>query len=129
MLDKDLLLLEVRLRPEPSADPVPHLTRVAWPASHRFDYGPLELLGVPYDEDLLTYKLELDRGTIRGTDTIVARYAQARVDGRHFDEIDLSYVHRYNEEALLAATTRAGFKVRRTWKTPRGSNLWLLLQK
>lgn len=126
---EDLLLLEVRLRPDASEDPVPSLARETWSSTRRFDYSPLELLGVPYDEQLLTYSVEPDRGTIRGSDTIVSKYAHAYADGRAFQDVDLSFVHRYNEVRLQEAIERVGFSVRRTWKTRRRTSLWLLLQK
>jgi Histidine-specific methyltransferase, SAM-dependent/TIR domain len=126
---EDLLLLEVRLRPDPSEDPVPGLVGEAWTTSRRFDYSPLELLGVPYDEQLMTYSVEADRGTIRGSDTIVGRYRRAQVDGRTFQDVDLSFVHRYDEKRLQEAIERVGFSVRRTWTTRRRSSIWLLLQK
>jgi uncharacterized SAM-dependent methyltransferase len=128
MLQEDVLLLEVRLRShtEELEDMAQHHTLQA---ATRFDFGPLELLGVPFQEDKLSYSFEPDRGTIRGSDTIVAQYADAVVDGRHFRNIDLSYVHRYEEEGFLSEVRRAGFRVARTWTSPRNQNLWLLLQK
>lgn len=128
MLQEDALLLEVRLRSHTKE--IEDMARRHTPqTASRFDFGPLELLGIPFREDMLSYSLEPDRGTIRGSDTIVAQYADAEINGRHFHDIDLSYVHRYEEQVLLSEVRRAGFHVVRTWTSPRRHNLWLLLQK
>ena len=129
MFDGDLLLLEVRLRSEASENSLKVLAQAPWSTSRRFDFGPLELLGVPFEDEKLTYAFEPDRGTVRGTDTIVAQYEEATVNRRKFYNIDLSYVHRYDEQLLIAEVQRAGFTLVRTWTSPRRHNLWLLLQK
>lgn len=128
MLQQDALLLEVRLRSHTKEleDMAQHHTPQT--ATH-FDFGPLELLGIQFQEDMLSYSFEPDRGTIRGSDTIVAQYADAVVNGRHYRNIDLSYVHRYEEQIFLSEVRRAGFHVVKTWTSPRNHNLWLLLQK
>jgi uncharacterized SAM-dependent methyltransferase len=63
MLQQDALLLEVRLRShtEELEDMARHHTPQT--ATH-FDFGPLELLGIQFQEDLLSYSFERDRGTL-----------------------------------------------------------------
>jgi uncharacterized SAM-dependent methyltransferase len=129
MFRDDLLVLEVRLRSEESRSSLRDMERNDWHASHRFDFGPLELLGITFDADKLRYNVEPDRGTIRGSDTIVARYLEATVRNRTFHDIDLSYVHRYEQQTLLREISRAGFRVVHTWRSPRQHNLWVLAQK
>lgn len=129
MFAGDLLLVEVRLQSEQSGSALAEMARRDWSRSDRFDFGPLELLGVPFEAGKLTYTFEPDRGTIRGSDTIVARYARATVDGQDYDDIDLSYVHRYEQEKFQQEVERAGFRVVRTWRSRREQNLWVLAQK
>ena len=129
MLTGDLLLVEVRLQSEESRTSLREMERTDWPLSNRFDFGPLELLGIDFDADRLYYSFEPDRGTIRGSNTIVARYAEASVRGRVFRDIDLSYVHRYEQQTFLREVARAGFHVVRTWQSPRQHNLWVLAKK
>lgn len=129
MFRDDLLLLEVRLRSEESRSSLQRMAGQDWAASMRFDFGPLELLGIPFDPEKLHYSMEPDRGTIRGSDTIVARYREAIVRGHTYHDIDLSYVHRYDQQTFLTEVARAGFRVVRTWRSPRHHNLWVLAQK
>lgn len=129
MLKDDLLLLEVRLRSEQSRQAVHELIRDDSLLSARFDFGPLEMLGVPFEPGRLTYEIEPDRGTIRGSDTIVASYAEAVVGKDTFRDIDLSYVHRYEQERFLTEVQRAGFQVVEKWRSRQQHNLWVLLQK
>jgi hypothetical protein len=53
----------------------------------------------------------------------VAQYAEAVVDGRTFRDIDLSYVHRYDQQTFLSEVRRAGFEVIQTWRSPQEQNL------
>jgi hypothetical protein len=129
MFGNDLVLLEVRLQSAASGSSLREMKRRDWPASNRFDFGPLELLGVRFEGDKISYRFVPDRGTIRGSDTIVAQYAEAVVDGRTFRDIDLSYVHRYDQQTFLSEVARAGFEVIRTWRSPQEQNLWVLAQK
>jgi hypothetical protein len=105
------------------------MKRTDWPASNRFDFGPLELLGIRFEGEKISYSFVPDRGTIRGSDTIVAQYAEAVVDRHTFRDIDLSYVHRYDQQTFLSEVARAGFEVVKTWRSPQEHNLWVLAQK
>jgi uncharacterized SAM-dependent methyltransferase len=125
MFVKDLLLLEVRLKAE--ADEL--VTADASPNFKRFDFGPLELLGIRFDADKLTYNTLSEIGAIRGSNTTVATYAEVDIERRRFRNVQLSYVHRYDGAPLKSAMQQAGFSVVREWMTPNGHNIWLLLQK
>jgi len=127
MSSGDVLLLEVKLRPRDDADPVAALGTLS--INKRFDFAPLELLGVRFEDEKLTYRVIPERGTIRGTVTTVAEYASLRLNGKTLRRVQLSYSHGYESVSFVKQVKEIGFKVVQEWTSPRRHSLWVLLQK
>lgn len=104
MLPQDILLLEVRTRGGQGAMGNEALNK-------KFDFGPLELLGVEYNSHKLTYKSTEGRSVIPKTVTTVATYAEVRYRGQTFRDVKLSYVHQYDVASLRAVAQEIGFEV------------------
>lgn len=60
------------------------------------DFAPLASLGIPFDENLLTYTKITGESVIDGTNSILAQYAEAQIDGDMISDVKLSIVHHYD---------------------------------
>lgn len=124
MFEGDILILEVRLEGSESGDigGKPEVNK-------RFDFTPLDLLGVQYEDEKLTYEHLKNRSTIPKTRTIAACYHDFHVppDEDVIESAYLSYVHEYDREALLSVLTQEGFQLLRDFTS--GRVLCAVLQK
>ncbi|HTA33954.1 MAG TPA: L-histidine N(alpha)-methyltransferase [Solirubrobacteraceae bacterium] len=124
MATGDLLVVEVRnqsLRTDPEQD------LGAEDRNKRFDFGPLEFIGVPYRADNLKYEVLENQSVVPGTLTTVARYKVDDIPGVEHDEVILSYIHRYERDALRQCIERLGLKLLDLVEN--GSSTALVLQK
>jgi hypothetical protein len=108
-------------------------------SNKRFDFGPLEYLGVEYDSSKLTYSpAEEDRSMVAGTQTTVARYKGCKIDDDQESPsedstedrektVTLSYIHHYDSKKLALLCERAHFRV--VDSLTNGSATALVLQK
>jgi Histidine-specific methyltransferase, SAM-dependent/TIR domain len=109
MVAGDLLIIEVRNQ-HVEADPEQDLG--AESRNKRFDFGPLEFIGVPYNADNLVYDVLENRSVVPSTQTTVASYRNVELDGVTHDDVTLSYIHRYEKDALIKiCTEKVGFKL------------------
>lgn len=106
-LDRDLLLIEVQNQ---GSDRDVEQDLASLEVQKRFDFGPLETLGVPYESEKLEYRVEPGLSTVRGTETIVARYSDCVIHGTRYSNVALTHVHRYRSDELLRTLEEVGFK-------------------
>ena len=107
MLSGDMLLIEVKR----VADTNPEESMGSLNLNQRFDFGPLELLRIPFENLKLRYANESGRSAIPRTRTNVARYRGLDCEGRHYDDVLLSYVHHYDPSELVKVLREIGFKI------------------
>lgn len=100
----DLLLLEVKTTGSEGQLGDPERNK-------RFDFGPLETLGIPYDENRITYLRGPVRGTIPNGKTTVATYDEVEYEGRVYKDVKLSYVHEYDLPSVERVLGEIGFRV------------------
>ena len=112
-------------------------------SNKRFDFGPLEYLGVAYDPAKLTYSpAEEDRSMVNGTQTTVAKYEDCRIENGENGEaensddessddeektVTLSYIHHYDPAKLTKLCEKVHFHVVDSLTS--GSATALVLQK
>lgn len=109
MKSGDLFLLDVRNQ-NSDDDPERELGTIR--LNKRFDFGPLDMLSVPYDEAKLTYDSPPGRPSkVDGTQTVRARYEECKIKTKTYKNITLSYIHRYNPASLEALLRDVGFQV------------------
>jgi hypothetical protein len=101
---RDLLLLEVNTVGQ-RAD-IGDVKR-----NKRFDFGPLEILGVKYEAAKLTYKRRTGASSIPNTETTVAIYEQLTLDRQSYRDVRLSYIHEYDLQSLEDVLTTIGFQI------------------
>jgi uncharacterized SAM-dependent methyltransferase len=109
MFPEDVLIIEVRLQSDRKS-----VIGGSEELNKRFDFTPLEVIGVQYDPDKLKYDIYENRSTISGTQSIIASYHTFTMLGE--DEIiesaNLSYVHEYeNPEVLSTVIESVGFEI------------------
>lgn len=114
----DLLLLEVRRVSESSL-----LTE----ANKEFDFGPLELLGIQFDADLLRYETTDRYRSVPNTRTTMAIYKQVSYEEEDFDDVKLALIREYDPAELEDVCEEIGFSVLSREKNR--SAAYLLLQK
>jgi hypothetical protein len=106
MCTGDILLVEVRLAgrkvdgPGGSKD-----------LRSRFNFTPLETLGVPYIPEKLLYVREKDRSQVPETITLMAKYLDYEFEGDRIDCTILSYINHYEKHALRELLEQIGFEV------------------
>jgi hypothetical protein len=124
MFPGDVLFIEVRLKASKEANPGGELD-----VNKRFDFTPLDLLGINYDAERLSYSTFDGRSTIAKTRTIVASYHDFVLTpgGEHIESAYLSYVHEYDREALLNVLKHLGFTLLRDFAA--GGVLCAVLRK
>jgi hypothetical protein len=109
-------------------------------SNKKFDFGPLEYLGVEYDPSKLTYSpAEGGRSMVTGTQTTVARYEGCKIgdddpESASTDDteegkkpVTLSYIHHYDPKELALLCEKANFRI--VDSLTNGSATALVLQK
>jgi len=124
MMAGDLFVLEVNNQ-HTEADPERGLATSE--LSKRFDFGPLDMLGVPYESEKVEYDVRRGRSAVEGTQTVAATYNDCTIGARRYTDIALAYIHRYDPAALGSLLSDVGFDVLRTLEE--GSATAFLLQK
>jgi hypothetical protein len=112
MGERDLLVLEIRnLHVE--SDPETDLG--AEERNKRFDFGPLEYVGVPFEANRLEYEeLSARQSLVEGTRTVAAKYAGCVIGRDEYTDITLSLINRYDPEGIVTCCEEVGFKVLNT---------------
>jgi SAM-dependent methyltransferase len=107
MKDGDLFLLDVRNQ-EVGEKPEKDLGTLR--LNRRFDFGPLDILSVPYEPEKVIYdKPPGEPSKVPETQTWRAKYKECEIDGTTYQDVTLSYIHRYKPSALLAVLEHVGF--------------------
>jgi uncharacterized SAM-dependent methyltransferase len=98
MLPGDLVLMEINVGEASLKDSV-------WrdPVTLEHDFTPLAALNVPFDPGGMEYSKEQGQGIVDGTNSIVASYKEAEIDGKVVKDIKLSIVHYYDRDNFLTA--------------------------
>jgi len=78
MMQNDILIVEVRNR---YVESDPERALGAQELNKRFDFGPLEYLGVPFDREQLDYSVVEHRSVVSNTLTVAATYARCKCRG------------------------------------------------
>lgn len=112
MLPGDLVLMEVNAGEPDVSDPV-------WGdlVTREHDFTPLTVFNVPFNPDLIEYKSIKRESAVAGTQSILASYKEADIDGDTAKGIKLSIVHYYNHKNFLSYMART-LNVKVLWSTP-----------
>ncbi|HEX3173557.1 MAG TPA: L-histidine N(alpha)-methyltransferase [Solirubrobacterales bacterium] len=119
MSDKDLLVLEVRLRQE-GQGPQDELSElIDGHAALRFDFGALEsYLGVPFEADKMVVKHGQPKiSSIADTATTIVSRTTLKFQDRDLPDARLIYIHQYEEQAFLKALGGMGFEVLKSMRS------------
>lgn|GEM_PF-2300150 len=108
MFPGDILVVEVRSISNQSAN-----IGGSMDTNKRFDFTPLDILGVDYDGDKLIYTTQPNRSSIPDTRTTIAQYCDFSIPGDDapLKSALLSYIHEYKPESLQKVMMSAGFEV------------------
>ncbi len=109
MFPEDVLIIEVRLQSDRKS-----VIGGSEELNKRFDFTPLEVIGVQYDPDKLKYDVYENRSTISGTQSIIASYHNFTMLGEDefIESANLSYVHEYeNPDVLSTVIESVGFEI------------------
>ena len=107
MYDGDQLILEVRRCRE--ADAASELGDVD--LNNRFSFGPLELLGVPYEGEKLKYSRVQGISGIPEAISTLSLYEGLIYGGKNYGNVKLSYIHEYQPERLEQVLRQIGFEI------------------
>lgn len=126
MKEGDLFLLDVRNQ---EGEDTPEKELGTLKLNRRFDFGPLDILSVPYEPDKIEYDPPVGGvSKIPDTRTFRARYTKCRIKGEDYSNVVLSYIHRYNPDSLQGVLEEEiGFSL--VDKLGEGSATSFLLQK
>jgi hypothetical protein len=106
MFSGDILVVEVRLASDEPAN-----IGGSMDTNKKFDFTPLDILGVEYDEDKLVYTTQPNRSSIPDTRTTIAQYLDFYLPGDDtpLNSALLSYIHEYKPESLRRVMANIGF--------------------
>jgi hypothetical protein len=103
---QDALVLEV-----PLTDRWCLLERLALEQYGSFYFGPLAALGVPYEQQRMTFSTGQGLSAIPETVTCSIGYRGFELDGKRYRHASLAYIHLYDENAVVRAVEDAGFEL------------------
>lgn len=108
MFPGDILIIEVR-----SITSQPANIGGSLDTNKKFDFTPLDMLGVEYDEEKLRYSIQPNRSNIPDTRTWIASYHDFSIPGddNKYESAFLSYVHEYNPSSLEKVIEATGFEI------------------
>jgi len=91
MLDGDLVLMEINIGNASDVDPV-------WsdPVALEHDFTPLAILNVPFEPEKIGYDTILGQSIVEGTQSVLATYTEADIEGESVRDVKLSIVHYYS---------------------------------
>jgi hypothetical protein len=122
MFDGDLLLIDVR---RGGGNDSAYLRS---DAHKEFDFGPLEMLGIPFEPDKLRYvPARKGTSTVPNTDTVLATYEAMTYEGEEYRDVKLGLIHEYDPASVRSTCEEVGFTVIRQDERRLASSL--LLQK
>jgi hypothetical protein len=129
MLEGDILLLEVKTRPAPGRQQIlsSDASRDALgniELNKRFDFGPLEIIGVAFDDSMLSYRAAFGLSSIPNTETTVACYESVQCKGEQFRNAKLSCIHSYDPQMMETVLKDVGFAILRCYEKE-GFALWV----
>jgi len=127
MTKEDLLILEVRLRPDDDED---HelMELKDGDAALRFDFGAIEsFLGLKFSRDLMTIRREANVSSISETLTTVVGCQNLSYYEHKYPEARLMYIHQYNEGTFIKALEKSGFKVLTSMRRGKSENFLVCL--
>ncbi len=112
MFPGDILVVEVRAQSVKEAD-----IGGSMDTNKKFDFTPLDILGVEYDEDKLAYIKDDNRSNVPGTTTTIAKYNEFTLPGddEQIPSALLSYIHEYKPENLEKVIEKTGFEILKTY--------------
>jgi uncharacterized SAM-dependent methyltransferase len=112
MLPGDLVLMEVNAGEPDVNDPV-------WGdlVTREHDFTPLTVFNVRFDPGLIEYKSIKRESAVGGTQSILASYKEADINGDTAKGIKLSIVHYYNHKNFLSYMSKT-LNVSVLWSTP-----------
>jgi uncharacterized SAM-dependent methyltransferase len=123
MLPGDLVLLEVNVGKASLKDSV-------WrdPVTREHDFTPLAVLNVSYSPSKMKYTEHQGEGIVHGTNSVVASYKEAKINGKTVKDIRLSVVHYYDRDHFLA-TIQERMNVNVVWHQTSGDVFLVLAQR
>lgn len=104
MVRGDLLLLEVRK--SQASD-----STLRTEANMEFDFGPLEMLGIPFELEKLHYKAVDGYSLVPNTKTVMATYDAMEYEDKEHTNVKLGLIREYDPIALKDTCEDIGFKV------------------
>jgi hypothetical protein len=112
MFPGDILIVEVRSRGTKSAN-----IGGSMDTNKKFDFTPLDILGVAYNEENLTYSTYENRSYVPETETIIASYHNFYIPGdeQPLNSAYLSYIHEYKPECLQNIFSTLGYSILKTY--------------
>ena len=104
----DILIVEVRSQTAKDSD-----IGGSEETNHKFDFTPLDSLGVSYEEEKLSYQEAINRSSIPNSKTTMASYRDFHIPGEEekVQSAYLSYIHVYDQEKLKLVMADIGFEV------------------
>lgn len=112
MFPGDILIIEVRAQ-------TTHEVNIggSMDTNKKFDFTPLDILGVEYDEDKLNYITNENRSNVSDTTTTIARYDDFTLpgDNERIPSALLSYIHEYKPDSLQKVIDKTGFHTLKTY--------------
>lgn len=93
MFPGDVVLIEINVGDLDINDPM-----LREPDNLHHDFAPLASLGVPFNEELITYNKIEGESVIDGASSVLATYKEADIDGDTVKDVKLSIVHHYDLE-------------------------------
>jgi uncharacterized SAM-dependent methyltransferase len=78
----------------------------------RFDFGPLEKLGIPYDATKLKYVKVENYSRFEKAETLIAIYDSITYEGEKHENVRLSYIHEYDPVSTRKQLAKVGFTVK-----------------
>lgn len=114
MFPGDILIIEVRAQTDKEA-----YIGGSIDTNKKFDFTPLDILGVEYDESKLNYIINQNRSNVADTTTTIARYDDFVLPGedeRISSALLLSYIHEYSPISLQKVIEGTGFEILKTYK-------------
>ncbi len=108
MFPGDILIIEVRAISNQQAD-----IGGSMDTNKKFDFTPLDVLGVEYNENNLEYSTHTNRSQVPETRTTIASYHDFSLPGDDMilRKAYLSYIHEYRPENLETAIINTGLHV------------------
>jgi len=115
MFPGDFLIVEVRAKTAQEA--ITDNIGGSFETNRKFDFTPLDFIGVHYEDKKLSYQSAQNRSNIPGSKTVMASYSNFHIPGEpnQIDSAYLSYIHEYDPDQLATVMKNLGFDVLKTF--------------